>query len=70
MEGLHLLEMVVHAKSPGIVDKEGVSSETAIEKLNSENIEKNQRWDTSHYFISGGRIGGQLGFAPQENFQS
>ena len=46
MEGLHLLEMVVHAKSPGIVD-EGVSSETAIEKLNSENIEKNQRWDTS-----------------------
>ena len=47
MEGLHLLEMVVHAKSPGIVDMEGVSSETAIEKLNSENIEKNQRWDTS-----------------------
>ena len=36
MEGLHLLEMVVHAKSPGIVDMEGVSSETAIEKLNSE----------------------------------
>ena len=47
MEGLYLLEMVVHAKSPGIVDMEGVSSETAIEKLNSENIEKNQRWDTS-----------------------
>ena len=42
MEGLHLLEMVVHAKSPGIVDMEGVSSETAIEKLNSENIENNQ----------------------------
>ena len=68
MEGLHLLEMVVHAKSPGIVDEEGVSSETAIEKLNSENMEIKSKVGYLHYFISGGRIGGQSGFAPQENF--
>ena len=60
-------------KSPGIVDKDGVSSETAIEKLNSENMEIKSKVGYLHYFdtlkyISGGRIGGQSGFAPQENF--
>ena len=37
-------------KSPGIVDEDGVSSETAIEKLNSENMELKSKVGDLHYF--------------------
>ena len=37
-------------KSPVVVDKAGVSSKTAIEKLNSENMELKSKVGDLHYF--------------------
>ena len=37
-------------KSPVVVDEAGVSSKTAIEKLNSENMELKSKVGNLHYF--------------------